>query len=311
VPALSADPLTQPQVDVWITLGTQAGPIADANRSQPANVLVSGGRTYLVDVGVGTAQQLARSGIPLSSVQGIFISHLHFDHTGGLAAILGLRYQTNNKDPLPIFGPPGTRELVVGLTQSMIPSAKAGYGIPGAAITDPASTVTVIELAGDDSFDVDVMNVRTVRNTHYSFEKDSEFDRRFRSLSFRFNTPERSIVYTGDTGPSSAVNELARDADLLVAEMMDVDRVIALVADQQRRLNPDPPNLEGVNRHLRAHHLSPEDVGEMAARAEVEAVVVTHIGAPRASAADLLGYIARIGTKYAGPVAIANDLDEF
>jgi ribonuclease BN (tRNA processing enzyme) len=77
----------------WITLGTRAGPLASPVSSQPANLLVAGDANILVDVRDGTSARLAAVGIPAARITAVFISHLHWDHTGGLAAILGLRAQ--------------------------------------------------------------------------------------------------------------------------------------------------------------------------------------------------------------------------
>ena len=51
-------------------------------------------------------------------------------------------------------------------------------------------------------------------NSHYTFSPGSAEVAKFVSLSFRFDAPDRSIVYTGDTGPSENVERLARNADL-------------------------------------------------------------------------------------------------
>ena len=143
-----------------------------------------------------------------------------------------------------------------------------------APFQDPKLGVAVTEIRDGDTIDVDGAAVTARSNTHYSFAPNSDLAKRFESLSYRFDLPGRSIVYTGDTGPSAAVEELARGADLLVAEMMDVDNVIALV----RRNNPRMPAqaAAGMETHLRKHHLLPKDVGELASRAGVKAVVVTH-----------------------------------
>jgi len=66
-----------------------------------------------------------------------------------------------------------------------------------------------------------------------------------------------------------------------------------------------------MTRHLSSHHLTPEQVGELAARAGVRSLVVTQIVAPQASGGDLLGYLALISAIYRGPAVIAADLDEF
>jgi ribonuclease BN (tRNA processing enzyme) len=68
---------------------------------------------------------------------------------------------------------------------------------------------------------------------------------------------------------------------------------------------------EGVSRHLSAHHLSPEQVGEMAGRARVGRVVVTHIVPGSPSDADVARYKAAIARNFTGPAEIADDLDRF
>lgn len=293
----------------WVTLGTVAGPVASPTRSQPANLLIAGGQNILVDVGDGTAGQLAKLGLRTAQVDAVLISHLHWDHTGGLAALLGLRAQTNSPPRLRIYGPPGTREMVAGLLASMIPGATAGYGVPGAPKTDLNELAEVFELRDNAAVELAGMTVTVRNNSHYSFAADSDLAQRFESLAFRFDLPGRSIVYTGDTGPSTAVEELAAGADLLVAEMMDVDDTIAEI----RRANPNMPGpvATGIETHLRDHHLLPKDVGEMAARAGVGAVVVTHFAGRERGDPQHFEYLRDIAEQYDGPVIIANDMDVY
>jgi ribonuclease BN (tRNA processing enzyme) len=153
------------------------------------------------------------------------------------------------------------------------------------------------------------MTVRAARNTHYSFAPGSAQDARFKSLAFRFDLPGRAIAYTGDTGPSPAVAKLASGADLLVTEMIDVDRTMADV----RRVSPGmpAPALAQVEGHLRAHHLTPGDVGDLAAAAQVKAVAITHFVAPHADATVQASYLDAIRAKFPGKVTIASDLQEF
>lgn len=283
--------------------------MASPTRSQPANLLLANGKHYLVDVGDGVSGQMAKAGAQVSSLDAVFISHLHFDHTAGLAGILGLRWQTNAPRPLVVYGPPGTRDLVDGLIASMEPGTTAGYGVAGAPARDPADEAKVVELRDGDSVTINGMSVTVRSNTHYSFAPESGLADRFESLSYRFDLPGRSIVYTGDTGPSVAVEELARDADLLVAEMMDVDNTIAAV----RRNSPGIPAevTAAMESHLREHHLLPSDVGELAARANVGAVAVTHFVGLERNDPGHFEYLRQIAEHFDGPVVIANDLDRY
>lgn len=293
----------------WITLGTAAGPIPDPVRSQPANVLVLGEKAYVVDAGDGTAGRLAQAGVSLHAIDAIFISHLHFDHTGGLAALLALRYQISARNTVTVYGPPGTQRTVAGLIDFMRPMAEAGTGMPGQTTRPTGSNINVVEIRDGSVIELEDITVRATRNTHMSFPQDSEAFERHQSLSLRFDLPGRSIAYTGDTGPSSAVEDLAQGADVLISEVMDVDRAIARV----KHLDPDiaQPWLEMVSTHLRAHHVSPEQVGEMAARANVGKVVLTHLAPPMHEQDEMDVYIGRVGKTFDGDVVVANDLDRF
>ena len=298
-----------PAEAAFITLGTMGGPVASPDRSQPSNAIVQEGLVYLVDAGDGSVQQLARAGLRLRQVKAVFLSHLHADHTGGLSALLSLRNQTTLTERLAIYGPPGTRDLVNGIVASMQPAARAGYGIPGQSWQSPAESVAVIELEDGGRAEVGAMIVTAAQNTHYDFAPGSEEDRLYKSLSFRFDLPGRSIVYTGDTGPSSAVEALARGADLLVSEMIDLPNTMATVARNSPDMTPDAKGR--LEQHLSTHHLTPEAVGQLAASAGVKAVVVTHFagGTPNAEANQ--SYVAQIRSHFSGPVTLANDLDRF
>ena len=295
--------------DTFITLGTMGGPVPSPDRSQPANALIHNGRTYLVDTGDGTVQQMARAGLRLPSVKAVFLSHLHADHTGGLSAVLALRNQTNVNDPLNVYGPPGTRELVAGMIASMQPAARVGYGIPGKPWAPPADTVTVIEMNGGDRVSLDGINVRAAQNSHYDFVAGSVEDRNYKSLSFRFDLPTRSIVYTGDTGPSVTVAELAKDADVLVSEMIDMAGTLETVARNSPNMSPAAKaNLE---QHLSTHHLTPNALGQLAAVARVKSLVITHFAGGTPNPARTADYAVQIRRYFAGPVTFANDLDRY
>ena len=309
VALLAAYPAQGQQATRWIMLGTQGGPIPLKTRSQPANLLVTRDGDYVIDAGDGVSEQLAKAGVSLAQVKAVVLSHLHFDHTAGLFGIISLRWQTSITSPLMIYGPPGTKQLVDGILSSMGPAVAAGYAYPGEVHRPFEPGITVVEIHNGASFDLGTTHVTAVKNTHYTFPPGSTDEARFQSLSFRFATPGRVIAYTGDTGVSPAVEKLAKGADLLVSEMIDYDGVVAEI----RRESPNMPAaaLDGLERHLRDHHLTPQQVGELARVAGVKEVVTTHLSGPELNGSRELEYLRAIAERYSGPAVIAHDMDEF
>jgi len=294
----------------FITLGTAGGPSAEVTRSQPANALVIGSDVYLVDAGDGAIGQLAKAGFRTERLNGLFISHLHFDHTGGVLALLGLRLQLNAPQALDIYGPPGTRNFIAGLVSGMAPAMDAAYGLPGQTWS---SNINITELVHGSTVELAGASVQVAENTHYIIEGADQSELPdadgYVSLSFRFDLADRSIVYTGDTGPSKAVEELAVDADILVSEMMDVPLVLADI----KRVNPNmpPQMLAGVAAHLNPHHLRPQQVGELATAAGVKELVITHFVPSVTSQEDERKYRNMIRAFFNGEIIFASDLDRF
>lgn len=296
----------------FTTLGTNAGPIPIAARAEPANLLRVAGQNVLIDVGDGASWQLAKAGVAQGDVQTVILSHLHLDHTGGLFAFLGQRYQTVNTGALKIYGPPGTKALVDGLIGTVAASFPRPANARQRMVGGPGSNVSVIEIGGDAHFTIGTIAVTAATNTHYSIAPTNPDYSRIVSLSFRFDVPRekgrpaRAIVYTGDTGPSAGVEQLAKGADLLVSEIMEPEAALA----QLRHDRPDMPGpvLDYIGEHFRHEHMSPNEAGLLASRAGVRSLVLTHIAvAPRAIPAAR----AAIRATFKGPVRFARDLDTF
>ncbi len=93
-----------------------------------------------------------------------------------------------------------------------------------------------------------------------------------RSLAYRFDMADRSIVFSGDTAPSANLVELARNADILVCEAVDMARHRQLLA----AADAAGPGAS-IARHVADTHSTTEEVGRMAAAARVKTVVLTHL----------------------------------
>lgn len=289
----------------WWTLGTAGGPVITVERSQSANLLELGDMLILVDVGSGTVERLAELGHRPLDIDMVFISHLHMDHYGGLHALIGLRWMLHSPVPLTVYGPPGTSEMVSGIVASLEPQARIGFGF-GEDDEPPSASVKVIEINDGAELQIGAMKVRAAANTHFvmgpNFGPTSPV-----SLSYRFDLPDRSFGYTGDTGPSDAVIELFRDVDVLVSEVIALEDVVGSIRIQ----HPEMPDHVAANlaKHLAEHHLTPEAVGEIARRSGARSVVLTHLAIVGTTDDSAEKLIEGVGREYTGPVIVARDLE--
>lgn len=290
----------------FTTLGTGAGPLPDAYRSQPSNLLVAGDQDILIDAGDGATQQIGKIGVPIAKVQTVFLSHLHFDHTGGLFAFLSRRYQLLVPGRVTIYGPPGTKATVNALLAAMAPALAGSSNMRARASGPPESTVSVVELHDGWSGRVGNLTVTAVTNAHYALEAAGPGSTKGDTFAFRFDTPGRSIVYTGDTGPSANVEKLARGADLLVAEIMDPSAAMKGLKAARPDLSDEAA--KAIEGHFLKEHLSPTEVGLMARRAGVKALVLTHNAIVDSG---LLSAREAIGASFGGPTTFAADLQRF
>jgi ribonuclease BN (tRNA processing enzyme) len=154
----------------------------------------------------------------------------------------------------------------------------------------------------------DNIRVLSVTNDHYHFATGSPEYRYSRSYAFRIEAGGRTFVYTGDTGPSTHVVKLAKGADILASEIIDMDGVRETL---QRLGNIPRPVMEGLLAHMQEDHLTPAEVGKLAAEANVKEVVLTHLVPGNDGETDMSVYTRGMAQWFNGPVHVARDLDCF
>ena len=93
---------------------------------------------------------------------------------------------------------------------------------------------------------------------------------------------------------------------------MDIDWTLdTMAAINRARPQPMPDAvMQGMERHLRDHHMSPDQVGDMAAASDVGRVIVTHF-VGKEDTASRATYVDEITTRFSGDAVIANDMDRF
>ena len=147
-------------------------------------------------------------------------------------------------------------------------------------------------------------------NSHYALMPPQRRGQ-FKSFSYRIETPHGVIVFTGDTGPSDAVERLAKGADVLVAEAnsrdpQDVEKVTASMA---ARSHWSPAQTRAFRAHFEVEHLDTDEIGHLAAKAQVKAVLLYHY-VPE-NKADQAAYVTGVRTAFSGPVFAPDDLDRY
>jgi ribonuclease BN (tRNA processing enzyme) len=272
-----------------VLLGTGT-PNADPDRSGPAVAIIAGGSAYLVDCGPGVVRRAAaaaRRGISElepARLGRVFITHLHSDHTAGLADLILTPWVLGRARPLEVHGPPGTREMVEHLLAAyredihlrldgLEPANEGGWK----AIVQEVSAG---RCHADSAVQVDAIGVR-----HGSWKH---------AFAYRFEAEGRTIVVSGDTAPSPELAAAARGCDVLVHEVY---------SDAGFRTRP--PEWQ---RYHAAFHTSASELGRLAGEIRPGLLVLYHQLFWGTSEEAL---VAEVRRAYDGPVVSGKDLDVY
>lgn len=302
-----------------LMLGTAGGPPLRNDRSEPATLLIVDGRTYLIDCGIGTVRRLVELGIPSQTIGTIFFTHLHPDHDLGLVDVLANDYfhldLASDPRKINIYGPPQTSELVdaavhyISIPFEVFAAEKPGFQLdrPNHGLTSPF-VVHEIDAEGVVYRD-DKIQVTAAENSHYAL-MPAEFRAHFKSYSYRIQTPDGVVIFTGDTGPSDAVAKLASGADVLVSEVEESSEELSKFIDQMAAQNHwTPARKQLFADHMEKEHLTVDSLGELAAKAQVHSVLFYHYD-PQ-DKADQQARVAAMKKYFQGPVLAPMDLDRF
>lgn len=242
-----------------VLLGTKGGPRVGGERSNPASVLLIDGEPFVVDCAYGVAAQLVKAGIALPRLSKVFITHMHSDHNLEYGPLLYSAWAAGLRNQVDVWGPPTLDAMTKAFMESM--KFDIDIRIPDERKPDLRKMVNTHEFSKPGVIlENDKVKVTAVRNIHPPIAD---------SFALRFDTKDRSVVFSGDTTYCPAVAELAKGADVLVHEVIYVPAVDAMV----KRV----PNAATLKEHLLACHTTSVDVGRIAAAAGVKKLVLSHI----------------------------------
>ena len=240
--------------------------VPSLKRSSCSVLMRTGDNILLFDSGVGTMKRLLEAGVEIFDVSFIFYSHFHPDHTSELVPFL-----FSNKYP---DGSRRKKPLTLVAGDGFLKfyeNLKLVYG-------------HWIEL------DSDLLNMIELDNAHHDMRRFDDFkvetlpvEHNPESIAYRITGPDgASVVYSGDTDFSDNLVMLSKDADLLICESAV----------------PDELKVKG--------HLTPSLAGEIAKRANVRKLVLTHFYPE----CDLVDVKKECRKTYSGPLILAEDLME-
>ncbi len=243
-----------------VLLGTMAGPVMHPARAMSSQVVFVNGRGHLVDCGYGAMGRMTEMGMRLSELSQVYVTHHHSDHTADYPALLNLAWIIGIQGQLGIQGPPPMHRVHAAALAVFEEDSQIRINATKREPIAKSFAVREIREAGGVYQDSSV-KVTAALADHAPFEI---------ALAYRFDTPERSIVISGDTSPSDKVAALAKGADVLVHEAMYVPGIDRMLAKRPYV----PPTLKNF---LLKGHTSAEDAGRIATKAGVRTLVLSHL----------------------------------
>ncbi len=249
---------------------------------------------YIVDFGPGLIRKAAKlspnyggkiGALDVKNIKRAFLTHLHSDHTTGYPDLILTPWVMGRDEPLEVYGPEGINAMTENILNAYQEDIK--YRLYG---TEPANNegwrVNSHEFRKEGVIYQDTnVKVEAFPVPHGTWPN---------SWGFRFTTPDKVIVISGDTAPCEKVIEYAKGADILVHEIYS-------------KKGFDKKNTFWKEYHSK-QHTSTYELGEIASKSNPKLIVLYHILYWGSTDQELLDEIA---TKYKGKVIVGKDLDIF
>lgn len=271
-----------------VLLGTGT-PNAEPDRSGPSVAIVADGTPYLVDFGPGVVRRAAaaaEAGIDALEAKNLtraFLTHLHSDHTTGYPDLILTPWGLERDEPLEVYGPVGTRAMTEHLLAAYREDIKARLDGPE-PINDQGYVVNVHEFEPGVTYEDSNVRLEAFAVSHGPIP----------AFGFKFHTPDRTIVISGDTAPTEAMVEASLGCDVLLHEVYSAVRLEKRSAAWQR--------------YHSAVHTSSHELADIASRARPGLLILYHQLFWGASEEDLLS---EIRARYDGEVVSGNDLEVY
>ena len=252
-----------------VLLGTSGGPSVGRPRYMTSCVMLHAGSAHVLDCGYGVTEQLVRAGVKLQDLKDIFITHHHPDHNIELGTLIYFAWYAGMTGTLNLYGPPPLKQMTADYLKALKPDIDIwlddiGHSPLGPVNVHEISTAGPVVTSGDMKVTSAIVNHPPV----------------VPALGYRFDFPDRSIAFSGDTSPMESVAQLAKGADVLVHEAMYMPAMKAeldQVSSRQKDGSAIQADRDKLWAHLMRSHTPAEDVGRIAAEAGVKTLVLYHL----------------------------------
>ena len=275
-----------------IVLGSGT-PNPDPNRAGSAYALVVNETPYLVDFGPGIIRRAASLSPPwggkieamtVKNFEHAFLTHIHSDHSAGLADLLLTPWVMGRDAKLNLFGPIGLEQMAASTLKAF--EDDINYRINGTQPSNKTGYKYNFHLLDEGLIykDKNIM-VEAFKVPHGGFDD---------AYGFKFTSEDKVIVFSGDTGPSKTLEKFTSGADILVHEVYSNAGFLEKTQDWQK--------------YHQEHHTSTFEVGEIASRAKPKLLILSHILFWGSTKDEILQ---ETRSTYDGDITIAEDLMVF
>jgi ribonuclease Z len=269
--------------DFKVTLLGTGNPRPVMSRFGPSILVEAGNEKLIFDCGRGAAQRLYQLNIPFSSITGLFLTHLHSDHTVGIPDLWLTGWVMGRDTPLRVWGPKGTKAMMHHLEEAysfdIHIRRDVDTRLPGAGAQVIAKDIqegVVYESGG--------VKVTAFLVDHGEIKP---------AFGYRVDFGGHSVTMSGDTRPSDNLVKYAQGTDVLIHEVIDLEAY----GDVAKGEMPEQ------TRKIIEHHTTAEQAGTIFTRVKPRLAVYSHIVPP-----DVPDVVPHTRKTYSGPLEVGEDL---
>jgi len=283
-----------------VLLGT-GSPRAVYGISKPGVAVLAGRKTFLVDCGSGTVNQLLLAGIMPQRISDVLFTHHHSDHNSGFFDVFISSWRThvipggvfpNRTVPMQVYGPETTKAIIGKMESSFAFDVNLRINYNKSALD--GSRIEYHECNEGVVYDRDGIRITAFEVDHRPVQP---------AIAYKFEYNGKSVVISGDTVPVENMVKHAKDVDLLIHEAYNKEWLDALIAMY-------PEEAVGLGNPAK-YHTTTLEAAEIARQAEAKHLLLTHhIPAPSKTKEAEEAYISGMKEIYGGPITVGRDLME-